>query len=186
MLIKGEFNKVLSIGDAAPQFEALQGTDGKKYSLKDFKDKKCLVLIFTCNSCPVANAYEDRIAALSKKYAEAKDSQVAILAINSNTIPDDRLDKMAERAKKKKYTYAYVFDSTQEVAKSYGAMYTPEFFVLNADRKVAYLGAMDDKNKPEDVKEEFLSKTIDSLLAGKKADVKETVARGCKIRFNMK
>src|SRR5215203_5635824 len=87
----GEFNKVLSVGDAAPVFEGLDGTDGTKHSLADFKDKSAIVVIFTCNSCPVANLYEERIAALAKKYADGPDAKVAVVAINPNVVPEDRM-----------------------------------------------------------------------------------------------
>ena len=179
----GEFNKVRSVGDAAPSFKDLDGTDGKKHSLDEFKSKSAVVIVFTCNGCPVANAYEDRIAALAKKYAEGPDAKVVVIAINVNTVPEDRLDKMIERAKKKKYTFPYLYDPTQKIAKEYGAMYTPEFFVLDANRKIAYMGSLDDKNKAEDAKEQFLASALDAMLAGKAPVKSETLARGCKIRF---
>ena len=179
----GEFNKVRSIGDAAPVFTDLDGTDGKTHSLNEFKSKSAVVIVFTCNGCPVANAYEDRIAALAKKYAEGPDAKVAVIAINVNTVPEDRLDKMIERSKKKKYTYPYLYDPTQKIAKEYGAMYTPEFFVLDANHKIAYMGSLDDKNKAEDAKEPFLASALDAMLAGKAPLKSETLARGCKIRF---
>jgi peroxiredoxin len=180
----GEFNKVLSIGDKAPDFTNLEGTDSKKHSLSDFQGKSCVVVFFTCNSCPVANDYEDRISKISKKYCEGQEAKVAIVAINVNTIVDDKLDKMIDRAKKKKYSYPYLYDPSQKIAKDYGAIYTPEFFVLNADRKIAYMGALDDKNKPDDAKIPYLSTAIDAVLAGQAIATTETLARGCKIRFN--
>lgn len=175
----GEFNKVLSVGSPAPAFTELKGADGKVHSLAEWKDAKCVVVIFTCNSCPVANDYEARIAKAAAKYA----GKAAFVAINSNSGPDDSLAKMTERATKKKYGYAYLHDATQAVAKAYGANYTPEFFVLDADRKVAYLGALDDKNKAEDAKVNFLDAAVDAVLAGKPAATGETLARGCKIKW---
>lgn len=180
----GEFNKMLSVGDAAPIFVDLPGIDGKTHSLSEWKSKSCLVIVFTCNSCPVANAYEDRIAAISKIYTENANAKVAVIAINSNTIADDSMPKMIERAKKKKYAYPYLHDARQTVAKAYGVNYTPEFVVLDGDRKVVYLGALDDKNKPEDAKTNYLAAAIDAVLAGKKPATGETLARGCKIRWN--
>lgn len=179
----GEFNKVLSVGAPAPAFSNLEGTDGKRHSLDDYKAKKAVVVVFTCNSCPVANLYEGRIAAMAKKYAEGPDAKVAVVAINVNTLPEDRLDKMVERAMKKKYSYPYLYDPTQKIAREYGAMYTPEFFVLDGDRKVAYLGAFDDKSKAEDAKEQFVFTALDAVLAGKNPPKGETLGRGCKIRF---
>lgn len=179
----GEFNKARSVGDAAPIFKDLDGTDGKKHSLDEFKSKSAVVIVFTCNSCPVANSYEERIATLAKKYADGPEAKVAVVAINVNTVPEDRLDKMIERAKKKKYSYPYLYDPSQKIAKEYGAMYTPEFFVLDADRKIAYMGALDDKIKAEDAKDKYLTDALDAVLAGKSPQKRETLARGCKIRF---
>jgi thiol-disulfide isomerase/thioredoxin len=96
----GQFNSALSIGDEAPAWVDLPGTDGKKHSLADLREKDVVVVVFTCNSCPAAEAYEDRIIALAKKHCGSAD-RVALVAINVNTIPDDRLDKMTERAKEK-------------------------------------------------------------------------------------
>jgi peroxiredoxin len=179
----GEFNKVLSVGDKAPAYADLEGTDGKRHTLDEFKAKKAVVIVFTCNSCPVANLYEDRVAALAKKYADGPDAKVALVAINVNTVAEDRLDKMVERAKKKKYSYPYLYDPTQKIARDYGAMYTPEFFVLDGDRKVAYLGALDDTSRAEDVKVRHLEAALDAVLAGTAPAKGETLARGCKIRF---
>lgn len=143
----GEFNKVLSVGDPAPAWADLAGTDGKKHALADLKDKDVVVVVFTCNSCPVAAGYEDRIAALAAVHA-GPDGKAAVVAINVNTVPEDRLPEMTKRAAKKKYAYPYLYDPTQEIARKYGAVYTPEFFVLNKERKVAYMGALDDKSPP--------------------------------------
>jgi len=141
----GEFNKKLTVGDAAPAWTDLPGIDGKNHSLSDLKDKDVVIVIFTCNSCAVAVAYEDRIIAFAKKHA-GQDSKVAVVAINVNVIEEDRLPKMKERAKEKGFHFSYLFDETQKIARDYGAVYTPEFFVLNKERKVVYMGAMDEKN----------------------------------------
>ncbi len=175
----GQFNKKLSPGDAAPIWEGLPGTDGKKHSLADLKDKKVVVLLFTCNSCPVAVAYEDRILSLAKKYAG---NSVTFVAVNVNTIPEDRLDKMRE----KNFPFPYLYDETQKIARDYGANYTPEFFVLDANRKVAYLGALDDKNKAADATVHYLDAAIGAVLKGEKPSPAETRARGCMIRYKRK
>jgi peroxiredoxin len=181
----GEFNKVLSPGDAAPAWEGLEGTDGRKHSLADLKGKDVVVVVFTCNSCPVAVGYEDRIVAFANKHAAA-DSKVAVVAINVNTLKEDQLPEMRKRAEKKKFPFAYLYDPSQEIAKKYGANYTPEFFVLDRDRKVAYLGAMDDKSPPAAATASFLEDAVAAALAGKKLATGETLARGCRIRFNKK
>jgi peroxiredoxin len=182
----GKFNKVLAPGDAAPAWESLEGTDGKKHSLADLKDKDVVVVVFTCNSCPVAEGYEPRIVAFVEKFAKP-DAKVAVVAINVNTAKADALPAMKERAQKRKFNFAYLYDPTQEIARKYGAMYTPEFFVLDKNRKVVYTGAMDDKSPPGEPKTNHLEAAVTAALAGKTIDVKETSAgAGCKIKFNPK
>jgi peroxiredoxin len=181
----GEFNKVLSVGDSAPAWADLEGTDGQKHALADLKGKDVVVVVFTCNSCPVAVGYEDRIIAFAKKHAAA-DSKVAVVALNVNTIKDDQLPEMKKRAEKKKFPFAYLYDPSQEIARKYGANYTPEFFVLDRDRKIAYLGSMDDRSPPAAAKGSYLEEAVAAALAGKKPATGETLARGCKIRWNKK
>jgi peroxiredoxin len=178
----GKFNKVLDVGSPAPAWADLAGTDGKKHALADLKDKAAVVVVFTCNSCPVAVGYESRIAAFAKKYAD----KVAVVAINVNTGKDDALPAMTERAAKKNSPYPYLYDPTQEIARRYGAKYTPEFFLLDKDRKVVYMGAMDDKATGE-VKVRHLENAVTALFAGEALVTAETsAAAGCAIRFNPK
>lgn len=178
----GEFNKVLTVGDPAPAWKDLEGTDGNKHSLADLANKDVVVVAFTCNSCPVAVGYEDRLIAFARKHA-TPESKVAVVAVNVNTIPDDRLPKMKERAEKKKFPFPYLYDPSQQIAKAYGATYTPEFFVLNKERKVVYMGAMDDKSEAKDATASFLEPAVAAALAGRSPDKGETLARGCRIRF---
>jgi peroxiredoxin len=183
----GKFNKVLAPGDAAPAWTDLEGTDGKKHSLADLKDKDIVVVVFTCNSCPVASGYEDRIIAFAEKYGPKLDSGVAIVAINVNTAKEDALPAMKERAEKKKFNFPYLFDPTQEIARKYGARFTPEFFVLSKERKVIYSGAMDDKGPPGEPKAKYLDDAVTAALAGKTVEKAETTASaGCGIKFNPK
>jgi peroxiredoxin len=178
----GKFNKTLDVGSAAPAWADLEGTDGKKHALADLKDKAAVVVVFTCNSCPTAAGYEGRIIAFAKKHAD----QVAVVAINVNTGKEDALPAMKERAAKKGFPFAYLYDPSQAIAKRYGAKYTPEFFLLDRDRKVAYMGAMDDK-AGGDPKLKYLEDALAAVLAGKAAPVAETsAAAGCGIRFNAK
>jgi peroxiredoxin len=178
----GEFNTVLSIGDKAPAWNKLKGTDGKEHSLADLKDKKIVVVVFTCNSCPFAIEYEDRIIALAKKHA----SDVAVVAINVNKIPEDSPEKMRERSEKKKFPYPYLFDGSQKIAHDYGAVGTPEFFVLSPERKIVYMGAMDDDSDAAKAKTNFVETAIAATLAGKAPEKKETFFRGCRIRYARK
>jgi peroxiredoxin len=178
----GEFNSVLNIGDPAPAWTNLPGVDGKKHSLADLKDKQVLVVVFTCNSCPVASDYEDRIIAFAKSIA-GPDKPTAVVAINVNKVDEDSLPKMKERAEAKHLPYPYLFDSTQKIAKLYGAVFTPEFFVLDKDRKVAYMGAFDDNEADAKVKRHFVEPAVEAALKGGKASPAETIAHGCLIRY---
>lgn len=182
----GKFNKVLSPGDAAPAWTDLDGTDGKKHSLADLKGKDVVVVVFTCNSCPVAVGYEDRIIAFAARHAGA-DAKVAVVAINVNTNKDDALPAMKERAGKKKFNFPYLYDPSQEIARKYGARFTPEFFVLDKDRKVVYTGAMDDRAPPGEAKVAYVEMGVEAALAGRKPETAETSAgSGCSIKFNPK
>lgn len=180
--LAGEYNPTLSIGDVAPAWSGLPGVDGKNHALADLKDNEVVVVVFTCNSCPAAELYEDRIIALAKKHA-GPSGKTAVVAINVNTVEEDLLPAMQERAKKKKFPFPYVIDETQKIGKAYGASYTPEFFVLDKERKVVYMGALDDNLDPAIAKTNYVEAGIAAALAGKKPDKQETVARGCRVRY---
>ena len=178
----GQYNETLNIGDPAPAWENLPGVDGKTHSLSDLKDKDVVIVVFTCNSCPVATDYEDRIIAIAKKYS-GPGAKAALVAINVNKIDEDLLPKMQERAAAKGFPFPYLFDETQKIAKAYGAITTPEFFVLDRRRKVVYMGGMDDNSNAAQVKESYLEPAIVAALAGMKPATAETATRGCLIRF---
>lgn len=181
----GKYNDVLSLGDAAPAWSGLPGVDGKKHGLEELKDKAVVVVVFTCNSCPCAVDYEDRLLAFCKKHAEPG-SQVGVVAIGVNTIEADKLPAMRKKAEAKKFPFAYLHDETQKIAKAYGAGTTPEFFVLDRERKIAYMGAMDDRDPPANASKAYLEEAVEAVLAGKKPTVGETNPRGCRIRWNDK
>jgi peroxiredoxin len=176
----GEFNQVLSVGDAAPAWQELPDTDGKKHSLSDLKDKPLVVVVFTCNSCPIARDYVARISEFTKRHAE----KVAVVAINVNRVPEDSPAKMKERAESQKFPYAYLFDETQQIARDYGASGTPEFFLLSPERKIVYMGAMDDSTDPKKAKTNYLEAAVEAALAGKAPEKTETFANGCRIRYD--
>src|SRR5439155_6338004 len=178
----GTYNKQLSIGDAAPNWKNLEGTDGKKHSLADLADKDVIVVCFTCNTCPYAVDYEDRLIALAKKFA-AEGNRCALVAINANKVKDDLLPAMQERAKAKGFNFPYLHDETQQVAKTYGATFTPEFMVLNKERKVIYLGAMDDSSDGKKITKRYVEDAVGAALAGKLPDTTETPAVGCAVRY---
>ncbi|MDA1211782.1 MAG: thioredoxin family protein [Planctomycetota bacterium] len=173
---------MLSIGDEAPMWSDLPGTDGEKHSLADLKDKSIVVVVFTCNSCPYAVDYEDRIVSFSKKYATS-DSDVALIAINVNKIDEDLLPLMKVKADEKGFTFPYLFDESQKVAKDFGAGNTPEFFVIDRDRKIVYMGAMDDDTDAEKAQVNYVELAVDAAREGKKPETTETIPIGCRIRF---
>ena len=178
----GKYNDVLNIGDAAPVWTNLPGIDEKTHALDDLADKAVVVVVFTCNSCPIAVDYEDRIIALAKKYSAA-DSKVAVVAINVNNVEADKLPKMRERAELKGFNFPYLYDESQKIGREFGANFTPEFFVLNAERKIDYMGGMDDNSDPTKVTVNYLDPAIEAVLAGRQPETTETVARGCRVRY---
>jgi peroxiredoxin len=168
------------VGQPAPKFDGIVGVDDKKHGSDDFKDAKVVVIVFTCNHCPVAKAYEDRLIALQKEY---QSKGVQLLAINVNTIPEDRLDKMKERAEQKGFNYPYLYDPTQKTGQDFGAVVTPHVFVLDQNRKIAYAGAIDDNMNAEKVTTPYLRDAIDALLAGKEPAKQTVKPFGCGIRY---
>ncbi|MFN4261454.1 MAG: thioredoxin family protein [Gemmataceae bacterium] len=174
----------IKIGDSAPAYSNLPGVDGKTHSLADLKAKDVLVLVITCNHCPVAVDYEDRLIDFTKKYSSSPDSKVAVVAINVNNLPADRLDKMIERSKEKGFNFSYLYDESQKIAKDLGAKVTPEFYVFDKNRKLVYHGAMDDSRNPTKVSKKYLEAAVDSLLAGKAPEVPQTKAFGCSVKYD--
>jgi len=174
-LVAPAFAAELEIGAKAPAFTGLPGVDGKECSLDAMKDAKVVVVCFTCNSCPVAVAYEDRLVAFQKKYGE---KGVKLVAINANK-NSESLDVMKTRAEEKGFNFPYVFDASGKLATEYGANVTPHIFVLDGARKVAYVGAFDDsQQKPA---KHYVADAVDALLAGKTISVSKTKAVGCGI-----
>lgn len=176
--------KEIEIGKKAPLFK-LKGVDGKEYALADqLKKNKAVVVTFTCNTCPVAKAYEDRLIALQKEF---KDHKVQIIAINSNSPkvqPGDSFENMQKRAKDKKFNFPYVFDETEEVAKAYGAIVTPHIFLVSSEGKVVYRGAIDNNNNEKRADEHYLKDALHAVLEGKDIKKTATKARGCTIKWS--
>lgn len=182
LALAGKYNPALKIGDAAPEWSGLAGIDGKQHALKDLADKEVLVICFTCNTCEYAVDCEDRLVALAKRFAD-DGGKAALVAINPNQIEADSLEAMQERAKEKGFSFLYLKDGPkQAVTKSYGATYTPEFVVLDKNRKVVYLGALDDSPEGKDVQEKYVEEAVAAALAGKAPKVAETPAVGCAVR----
>ena len=180
--VAGKYNQVLNIGDKAPAWKDLEGVDGQRHSLSDLADKEVIVVVFTCNSCPVATDYEDRILGFSKKFA-GQNGKVGLVAINVNTLPEDRLPKMKERAETKGFDFPYLCDETQQIGKAFGAAFTPEFFVLDRQRAVVYMGGMDDSSQVDTVKNNYLEPAVEAVLAGRSPKTAEAPAIGCRVRY---
>jgi len=180
-LVSAQGTAKLEIGAKAPSFSGLPGTDGKKYSLDDFKDKDVVVVAITCNHCPVAVAYEQRLIDFAKKYTVAKDSKVAFVAINVNAGEADRLEKMVEKAKSKGYNFPYVYDESQQIARSLSARVTPEFYVLNKERKLVYWGSFDDNQ--DNPTKAYVPMAVESALKGETPVVTLTKAFGCGVGY---
>lgn len=181
----GKYNKKLNIGDNAPAFSGLKATDGKEYSLDSFKDKDVVVVCVTCNHCPVAVAYEDRIIEFNKKHA-GPNSKVGFIAINVNNNDQDKLDKMVLRAKEKGFNFTYAYDPSQKIGRDLGASVTPEFFVFDKGRNLVYMGAMDDSSNPGSAKTNYLEQAVEATLKGDKPSTAETRARGCGVQYERK
>jgi peroxiredoxin len=176
-----------AVGATARDF-SLKNVDGKIISLKSFPDAKGVIVVFTCNHCPFAKAYEDRIIALHKQYAPKGFPVIAINPNDPKASPEDAYDKMVQRAKDKAFPFPYIFDETQEIAKTYGATRTPHVYLLrkkNADTfEVAYIGAIDDNSEDaKAVKEKYVETAIAALTDGKVPSVNFTKAVGCTIKW---
>lgn len=169
-----------TVGDPAPEWKDLIGVDDQKHSLSELKDAKAVVVVFTCNHCPVAQAYEDRMIELAAKY---KDKGVELVAINVNNIEDDKLPAMKTRAKDKDYKFAYLYDPTQDIAREFGATVTPHAFLFDGERKLAYVGSIDDNMEAEKVEKHYLRDAIDAVLAGTIPELDSTKPAGCGIQY---
>ncbi|MDP7323626.1 MAG: thioredoxin family protein [Candidatus Woesearchaeota archaeon] len=171
----------LKPGDSAPNFN-LPAVEGGNFTLENF-DLPILVVFFTCNHCPYAKAYEDRVKDAQQDFG----GEVDFCGINSNdaeNYPEDSFEKMQERRKERFFNFMYLHDETQDVAKAYGAQVTPHFFVLDKDRKVQYQGNFDDNwENPEAVNISELKNAIKALIEGKEVSVKETPVVGCSIKW---
>ena len=177
----GTFNPDRTIGEVVPAWEGLIGTDGREHGWEELAELDAVVVIFTCNGCPYAVDHEDRIDNLATHYAAAG-AKVAVVAINANQIDEDSLEAMETRAREKNFHFPYLSDPSQEVAMSFGAVRTPECFVLDADRKIAYMGAFDDSPDGSGVETRYVEEAVAAVLAGKLPETTETAPVGCLIR----
>jgi len=174
----------LNLGSRSPEFNNLPGTDGKKHSLKNFAEHKCLVIVFSCNHCPYVQAYEARMIAFQRDYAP---KGVQLVAVNSNetaNYPEDNFEEMVKRSQQQGFNFPYLRDDDQSVAEVFGATHTPEFFLFDQKRVLRYHGKMDDNYQtPGAVKVHYLRNAVDAVLAGEEIREKETYSIGCTIKW---
>lgn len=185
LLMSASTGEGYHIGDKATDF-SLKNVNGKMVSLSDYPSAKGFVIVFTCNHCPFAKAYEGRIIAIDKKYKKLGYPVIAINPNDVSLVPEDSFENMKVRAKEKGFTFPYLIDETQEIANTYGAQRTPHIFLLKKegnDLIVKYIGTIDDNYQDESaVTKTYLADAIDALLAGKNPNPDFTKAIGCSVK----
>jgi peroxiredoxin len=173
----------LAIGDQAIDFD-LPGVDDNSHTLADYADSELVAVIFSCNHCPYVLAWEDRLIQAQRDYA---DKGVQFILINSNDparYAVDDFPHMKTHAQEKGFPFPYLFDESQEIARAYGAGYTPEIFLFDRARRLQYHGAPDDNyDNPKAVRSRYLRDALDALLAGQPPAVAQTPPVGCTIKW---
>ena len=173
----------IQIGSSASDFN-LASVEGKKVPLSDFRNKKVLVIIFMCNHCPYVKAIEDRIIQLERDNSAKGVQLIGICSNDPTDYPDDKPESLLQRWKEKDYRFPYLIDETQEIAKAYGAVCTPDLYVYDQNRKLAYHGRLDDNWKePQKVKSRDLQKAIDQLLLAEAPSASQQSSMGCSIKW---
>jgi peroxiredoxin len=176
----------LRIGDKAPDFK-LQATDGKTYSLDDFKTSRTLVVFFTCNHCPFVTGSDEVTRATALRF---KDKGVAFVAINSNsenTHQEDDFNNMVKRMNEQRFPWVYVRDKSQDVARAYGALRTPHFFVFNEERRLVYTGrGVDNPRNTAEMTTNDLERALEEVVAGKPVSIPLTNPIGCNVKWEGK
>ncbi|MEP7266495.1 MAG: thioredoxin family protein [Saprospiraceae bacterium] len=178
----GSFSPGYNIGDVVKNFEA-KNIDGTVVSLKNFPIAEGYVVVFTCNTCPYAQAYEERINALAKKLDDQKWPLIAINSNDKGMSPGDSYEKMQKRSKDHAYSFPYIYDENQSIVNEFGASKTPHFYVLDKTKKVRYIGALDDNaDDANRVTRHYVEDAIKAIQAGKDPIPNFTRAIGCHIK----
>lgn len=176
----------LQIGDTAPGF-TLPATDGKTYSLQDFAKADVLVIFFTCNHCPYVTGSDEVTRATAEAYQTKGVQFVGINANSPNTYPEDDFAHMVSRMEQQTFPWTYLHDATQDVARAYGALRTPHFYVFDKERKLVYTGrAVDAPRDASKIAVNDLERTLDELLTGKPVSVPVTNPIGCNVKWDGK
>lgn len=171
------------VGDRVEAF-SLPGVDNKKVTLDNYPNARGFFVIFTCNHCPYAQLYEQRIIDLHNKYAPKGYPVIAINPNDPNIVPEDSFEEMQKRAKTKRYPFAYAFDDQQEVFRRFGANRTPHVFLLDQDRIVRYIGAIDDNPEMASAaKNKYAEQAVEALMRGERPNPDFTRAVGCQIKY---
>lgn len=177
------FSKGMPVGTLAPDFK-LKGVDGAEWSLANFDGASALVVIFTCNHCPYAVAAETRLVALQAEFAERGVRFVAINPNDPERYPDDDFAGMQRRAAERGFNFPYLQDLSQEVARAYDAVCTPDLFLFDASRRLVYNGRIDDNwQTPEAVTREDLRAALEAVLAERPLDFEVQPSMGCSIKW---
>lgn len=176
-------SSMVPLGTPAPDFD-LPGTNNKIYSLESFKDKEVLVVIFMCNHCPYVKAVLRRLINLQNEYVERSVQLVGINVNDPKKFPDDSPASMKELAEKKQIPFPYLFDASQEIAKAYDAVCTPDIYVYGKDRKLLYRGRVDDNwQHPDEITSHDLKDAIEAILAGQPVNDDQVPSMGCSIKW---
>ncbi len=174
---------LLPLGKPAPNFENLLSTDGKRYSLESFSDKRVLVVIFSCNHCPYLKDYEGRMVEIQRDYSPKGVQLVAINANDDKTYPEDSYPEMVKRAKQRGFNFVYLRDDGQQIIDDYGAACTPHVFLFDQSRLLRYRGRIDDSRDASKVRSPDLRNAIEDVLSGVPVRVPDTRPFGCSIKF---
>jgi peroxiredoxin len=178
----GKYNTAISVGDKAPDISgipAIENGEQKSLTLSDIKED-VVVVVFLANHCPVVGQYEDRVIDFTKDY---KEKGVKVVGVAVSLMDGDKIPGIKAYMSEKKSNYIYGYDESQAIGKAYGASRTPQFFVLDKERKIRYTGAMDDNPREDKVTKTYLRDAVDAVLKGEKVAVEETNAVGCGVSY---
>ena len=171
------------LGAPCPDFR-LPAVDGKTYARDDFRDRPVLVVMFICNHCPYVKAVEDRLIGLAREFEPRGVQFVGVCANDADSYPDDAFDKLAARWRERRYGFPYLHDEAQDVARAFGAVCTPDLFVFDRDRRLAYRGRVDDSWKDESrVTRRELAEAIEALVSGQRPSREQRPSMGCSIKW---
>jgi peroxiredoxin len=172
----------IMIGEHAPSFD-LPGVDGREHALDSYAGADVLVLVQSCNHCPYVQAWEGRMKAIQADYADRAVRLVAVNSNDSDRYPEDSFEEMRQRAQQQGFNFDYLHDADQSVVRALGAERTPEVFVFDRDRRLAYHGAIDDSRDERAVRSHYLRDALDAVLDGREPAITDTPPSGCSVKW---